>query len=144
MTPNPKSRLYEPDLGCYFVGHAPDCQLYQVQLMSYENKLKKAREIVELIGAGKPAGFGKAPSREFADIQKRRNQQLFDLQVELRAKYMSDEQLDALLKFYKSEMGISIIKTNEIINSEFRELFLQRMTSNHQGKDGSVWMQPKA
>lgn len=108
--------------------------------MSEENKLRKARELVELTGSGRRMNFGASRSEEFRALQEEHERKLTDLNVALRAKHMSEEQLDALLDFYRSDMGRSILETNRIIGAEFRDRFHEAVSISRPGKDGAAWI----
>ena len=53
---------------------------------------------------------------------------------------MNEEQLDALLDFYKSDMGRSILEAHKIIGAEIRDRFQESVSISTASKDGAFWM----
>lgn len=99
--------------------------------------MRKAKELVELTGSGKRMDMRTPLSEEFRIGREEQERKLIDLNVELRAKHMSEEQLVALLDFYKSDMGRSILEANRIIGVEFRDRFHETISIGTTGKDGA-------
>ena len=105
--------------------------------MNNEETYDKAKRLVELIGIGR--SYIDGPGKEGSPASPRGTHEDFivDLQVKLRAKHMSNDQLDALLDFYTSEMGKSILQAQERIRKETSEMLTSKMDNS--GTKG-VWV----
>ena len=108
--------------------------------MSYEVKLQKAKELIELTGTGKRNDSGVPRTEQLQALREEQDRRLLGLNIELRVKHMSEEQLDALLDFYKSDMGRSILEANKAISAEFRDRFNQTMSVSSSSQDGTAWI----
>ena len=86
--------------------------------MTNNDKIEKAKRLVHLTGVGRSFIRGKVQERSHDDPRSAHEKNLKDMQIELRAKHMSSEQLDALLDFYSSDMGKSILDAQERIRVE--------------------------
>lgn len=89
--------------------------------MSNERLHDKARKLVELTGAGRSLNNNASKQNPEGDPRAKHESMLIEMQIELRAKHMSAAQLDALLGFYTSEMGQSILAAQERIRAETSE-----------------------
>lgn len=82
-------------------------------------KVEKAKRLVELTGSGVARHeFDSSTPAEHIDLRRKLEDESRKLSVELRVKHYSEEQLDALLGFYESEMGKSIQLANQLIRKE--------------------------
>ncbi|MDO8289177.1 MAG: DUF2059 domain-containing protein [Parvibaculum sp.] len=108
--------------------------------MSYNDKLQKAKELIELTGTGKRMDSGLPRSEQLKALRQEQECRLLDLNIELLAKHMSEEQLDVLLNFYKSDMGQSILEANKAISAEFRDRFNQTMSFSTPSDNGAFWI----
>lgn len=99
--------------------------------MSLEDRIEKARELAQLTGAGKRASFGKnSSSGKPDDLKKVLEEKSLSIHIGLRAKHMIEKQLDALLEFYKSEMGASILVAQEAIKIEYGDTFIEKLNAS--------------
>lgn len=89
--------------------------------MSNNELYEKAKRLVELTGVGRGYTRGSRFSMSPNDPRGKHEEMLVDLQIKLRAKHMTSAQLDALLEFYASEMGHSILEAQERIRKETSE-----------------------
>ena len=98
--------------------------------MSFEERLIKSRRLAELKEEGRHSIFQKG-AKEPVDVDLRNSleKKSKEFQIELRAKHMTEGQLNALLEFYESDMGISIVKSGQEITKEFKNSFLKRMNT---------------
>jgi hypothetical protein len=108
--------------------------------MSFELRLAKAKKLAELMETGQQMDDNRhsAPPKQ-GDYQKSFEERSRDYQAELRAKHMTEEQLDALIEFYESDMGVSIIRAGARIFSEFKETFHARMSTPPPKKGEPGW-----
>ena len=106
--------------------------------MNSEETYKKAKLLVELIGIGR--GYIRGSRKETSQDDPNWAHEAFmvELQIKLRAKHMSNDQLDALLDFYTSDMGKSILEAQERIRKETSEA-MATLTSNS-GSKGVGWV----
>ena len=89
--------------------------------MNNDETFEKAKRLIELIGIGR-SYIGTSRKDESPDSPLgERERFLVDLQIKLRAKHMTHDQLDALLNFYTSDMGRSILDAQEQIRKETSE-----------------------
>ena len=98
--------------------------------MSLQERLEKARKLAEIMGKGREPDYKNSSldpnengSRKSLEERSR------NYQIELRAKHMTTAQLDALIEFYESDMGVSIIESGANITQEFKETFHNRISS---------------
>jgi len=90
--------------------------------MANLNKLEKAEKLVELTGSViSRRKFDSSTPKKHVDLRRALEEDSRELQIELRTKHYSEEQLDALLDFYESEIGKSILQANERIRVEFSD-----------------------
>ena len=89
--------------------------------MNNEETYNKAKRLVELIGIGRSYIGGSSKESPPDSPRGAHEEFLVDHQIKLRAKHMSNEQLDALLDFYTNDMGRSILEAQERIRKETSE-----------------------
>lgn len=106
--------------------------------MNNEEKYNKAKRLVELIGIGRSYIGGARKESPPESPRGTHEEFLVELQVKLRAKHMSNEQLDALLDFYSSDMGRSILEAQERIRKE-TGVTLASLTNNS-GSKAAGWV----
>jgi len=102
--------------------------------MNFETRLGKSRKLAALMRSEQPKATIETgiPSSTVSVEEKSRA-----YQIELRAKHMTEEQIDALIAFYESDMGRSIIESSAKISREFKENFHKRMaTATEMNKSG--------
>ena len=104
--------------------------------MNNEDQYKKAKRLVELTGVGRNYISGSRLEAPPEDSEADRQKTLIEQQIELRAKHMVPEQLDALLDFYSSEMGQSILKAQERIRLETSKLRESLVANTNSGSFG--------
>ena len=100
--------------------------------MNSDDQYKKAKRLVELTGVGRNYISGSRLEIPPEGPEADRQRMMLELQIELRAKHMSPQQLDALLEFYTGEMGQSILEAQELIRletSKFRASLLANTNS---------------
>lgn len=107
--------------------------------MSSAGKLEKAKRLVELTGVGRGIATRRSLSVDEPVDGPRSvlEAQTIEMQIELRAKYMTEEQLDALLEFYGSDMGRSILEAQKRIQVETSKLIVRRMNNTN---TGATWL----
>ena len=99
--------------------------------MSLEDRIEKAKELAKLTGVGKRFEIGKdSNSGNPSDFRGILEEKSLKIHIELRAKHMTEKQLDAFLEFYKSEMGASILVAQEAIQNEFRATFIEKINAS--------------
>lgn len=109
--------------------------------MSLEDRLAKAKKLAELMDMYRenyPMNPSVDPKK--LDFKKSFEEKSKEYHIELRAKHMTDEQLDALIGFYETEMGTSIIKSGARITKEFKENVHKRLSSPPPSKGESGWI----
>lgn len=94
--------------------------------MSDQEKLRKAAKLVSLIRIEKAEllclALGAIPrGKRYEPVCSAEGDDSWEIQLQarLRAKHMNLEQLDALLEFYQSEMGASILAAQQEVMREF-------------------------
>ena len=88
--------------------------------MASESKTEKATRIYELLYADRIMQRSrKRSSKHMQEAVDNIYGKITKLQIELREKHYTDEQLDALLDFYDSELGKSITETEGLVAEEF-------------------------
>lgn len=86
------------------------------------SKAEKSERLVELTDSGiSRRRFDSSIPAEHRDLRRTLEEDSRKLQIELRAKHYSEEQLDALLGFYESEIGTTILHANKRIREEFSD-----------------------
>jgi hypothetical protein len=104
--------------------------------MNNEDQYKKARRLVELTGIGRNYISGSRLEVPPEGPETERQKIMIDHQIELRAKHMSPEQLNALLEFYSGEMGQSILEVQEHIRLETSKFRASLVTNSNSGSFG--------
>jgi hypothetical protein len=104
--------------------------------MNNEDQYKKARRLVELTGVGRNYISGSSLEVPPEGPEAERQKIMIDHQIELRAKHMSPEQLNALLEFYSGEMGQSILEAQERIRLETSKFRGSLVTNTNSGSFG--------
>ena len=86
--------------------------------MNNKERYDKAKRLDELTGSGK--GYIRGSGIDVpADSPRAKHEAMVkEFHIEARAKYMTSDQLDALLNFYSSDMGKSILEAQEQIKKE--------------------------
>ena len=98
----------------------------------------KARKLFELTDTGKfPPVRPNAPPK-LQEIKKALANGYRDLRIRLFTEHYTEEQLDALLEFYESDLGRSILQAQAKIEDNFKEEFSRFMQSLDQGDDGGM------
>ncbi len=104
--------------------------------MNNEDQYKKAERLVELTGVGRNYISGSRRETPSETHEADRQRMMMEHQIELRAKHMSPEQLDALLEFYSGEMGKSILEAQERIRQETSKFHASLVTNSSSGSFG--------
>ncbi|MEX0901977.1 MAG: DUF2059 domain-containing protein [Pseudohongiellaceae bacterium] len=106
--------------------------------MAVENMKDKAEKLFELTDKGRfPPTMPNAPPK----IQEMRNvlsDGYRDLRIKLFAEYYSEEQMDALLDFYESDLGRSILKAQGAIEEQFEKEMSEYVQKLNRGEDGGI------
>ncbi len=101
--------------------------------MNSEDQYKKAKRLVELTEVGRNYIGGSRFEMPAESPEADRQKKMIEHQIALRAKLMSPEQLDALLEFYSSEMGQSILEAQERIRLETSKFHASLVTNSSSG-----------
>lgn len=106
--------------------------------MAAENMKDKAEKLFELTDAVRfPPVRPNAPPK-MQEMRKTLSDGYRDLRIKLFAEHYSEEQLDALLGFYESDFGLSILKTQVEIEKRFKEELSEFMKKLDPGEDGRL------
>lgn len=108
--------------------------------MTDKNKTSKARKLFELadshlmefppIRPGAPEQF-----RRIAESVRTMTR---DLRIELIEKHYSQAQLDALIAFYETGMGESILQSRQALEQEFKARFKEVLDQQKPDSDGGL------
>ncbi len=91
--------------------------------MTPEDKARKAEQLFDLMVRDSfPDLTTAGASGKLLELQKELGNRFRKLHIELRLKHFTDEQLEALLSFYDSDLGKSIIDAELQIREEFSML----------------------
>jgi hypothetical protein len=105
-----------------------------------ESKTSKAKKLFELTYRSAddfPPIRPNAPDQLREQIESIRAQ-THSLRVKLMEKHYSDSQLDALINFYDSEMGKSILESREHISREYKEQMSKILNSPMANSKGNL------
>ena len=83
-----------------------------------EGKRKLAEEIVDLTVMNKFRAFSDSTSQKSLDSLNRARIRMREEQIELYVKHFEIEQLNAILDFYGTDMGKSILSSHERMSDE--------------------------
>jgi len=102
---------------------------------------KKAERLFELTDIGYfPPSRPNAPAK-MQEIRETLRNGYRDIRIKLFAEHYSEDQLDALLNFYESELGRSILKARVDIENSFKiemSKFMQRLDPDDDGGIGVI------
>jgi hypothetical protein len=85
------------------------------------DKQQAALELVRLRRLLSRAGLRDNAPAQIKQLRERHLEQLQAVMAQLYAEHFSDEQLQALLDFYESDLGKAIIETESEISKQFQE-----------------------
>jgi len=94
--------------------------------MSEDSKIQKAREITSITEAARRKS-GNDSASVGDEVRQKLQAAQTEISVELFAKHMSEEQLDAMLEFYRSEIGESIMIAQQAISGEYQQILRQKL-----------------
>ena len=95
--------------------------------MSNDDRFEQAKRLAELTDGGRGYIRGSRTSVTPGSPRGKHEAKMAELHIELRAKHMTSDQLDALLSFYASDMGKSILDAQERIREEMSSVLASTM-----------------
>tara|TARA_R110001592_G_scaffold254129_2_gene517449 strand:+ start:17409 stop:17783 length:375 start_codon:yes stop_codon:yes gene_type:complete len=99
--------------------------------MAQTEKYNLARRLVDLTMKDSYPGRRRDKASEgTSEVKQRSNDKFMRLWADIYAKHYSDEQLTALVEFYGSDIGISIVNAKPTLTAEFESRISELNTSS--------------
>ncbi|MEX0902797.1 MAG: DUF2059 domain-containing protein [Pseudohongiellaceae bacterium] len=113
--------------------------------MATESKKDKATRLFELTNTGQWPPASPDASQKMQDVRKAISDVYRELKIELFEKHYTEEQLDALLGFYESDIGSTVLEAQANIEHDFKKKMSKTLNDMNSKGDGglNVVYQPK-
>lgn len=98
--------------------------------MSNDDRFEKAKRLAALTDSGQGYFRGSKQTVDPDSPRGKHEARMEELHIELRAKHMTSEQLDAMLNFYDSDMGKSIVEAQERIREEMSSILASSLNNS--------------
>ena len=109
--------------------------------MTQMEKQKLAERLVDLTMKDRfPGPLAEGATEARKEMRQRRGDKFMQLWAEIYAKHYADEQLLAILNFYESDIGRSILDTRPALTAEFNSRIAELSSSSvSHGLDDPKW-----